>query len=157
MYANRFVLTVDFNMGVEARHGVYPGFIAYRKAGILEKHTIDLWLLLDTISARVSMLTHIQKGYPRFAPRTLVGIPNASRIADKSWLPKPPRIRHMIVEDFVIGTPHSDSRACLTSSVARVVLSSISSGLMSVNLFGKVPDWETKALLGPMMSWDRSV
>jgi len=65
-------------------------------------------------------------------------------MADKSWLPSPPKMRQNRFDLSDCSTPHSTSRACVRSSVFRLAMSSVSAGAKSENFLGKVPDWSTK-------------
>lgn len=45
----------------------------------------------------VRVVTYFQKGYWSEEPMTFCGMPRTSRMADRSWEPRPPRIRHIVV------------------------------------------------------------
>jgi hypothetical protein len=99
--------------------------------------------------------TYFQNGYPSDDPTTLLGMPSASRITERSCDPRPRSIRHIFVDSGFTGTPsHSSSKAVLTISSAFDVRSAASCGEMSLNFSGKVPDWLTKVELGPIISGD---
>lgn len=137
-------------MCVEARDVVEAGFVGECEGGIFEQHTIDMLVSPSTYTRSKS---YFQKGYPNDDPTTLVGMPSASRMAERSWDPRPARRRHISVDSLVTGTPsHSSCRAVLIISLARAVRSALSSGEKSLNFSGNVPDWLTKVELGPMIS-----
>lgn len=83
---------------------------------------------------------YLQKGSLKEAPTILSGMPRASRMADKSWDPKPPSNRHILVESGVMGTPHSTDSAWWIMSEVWASLSLTASGEKSAKTLGNVPD-----------------
>lgn len=84
MHADRLLRAVYFEMGVETWDVVDARLVRDGKVRIFEQNTEELAVSWWPFPEELYELTHFQKGKPSEEPTTLVGMPSASLITERS-------------------------------------------------------------------------
>ena len=97
LYANDFVLAVDFDMCIELGYRMDAWLIAHSKARVLEQYASYYRLSIEQQRQAAWINTYLQNEKPVWAPTSPRGMPRASLMAEISCAPSPPRTRHMVI------------------------------------------------------------